>query len=238
MEEEQFPSYCDPDYKMPNEISVQAILEDGSKSQFQLQITKLPETHKKSFLGGYKHSKTSKVYHHANTQTELTERKHKNVENLRSRNTQTFEMISRSTQNRREYGTQMKRKDIHLDNSSDEFKEARPYFTSAQLLEKQRAHTLLIQCFWRGYLARSKAWARREDIYQKQLGKLREKENNVRASSERQKNEIERRMNPKVRAQDAEPHPRIIILTHNYTNPPSNPPTPQPKPHSTERKRL
>jgi len=195
--QEDYPPYANPSYVMPNIITVQTVLEDGSKQKFDVEIEKLPQEHKKSYLGGYRHTKTALTYHHAHTQTNLEKKNHKSVENIRNRETQTYSMVSRSTQNRREYGTQMKRRDIHLDCSNDKFVEPLPYYTSAQLLEKKRIHGLKIQCVWRGYLARGEAWKRREEIYQKEVQRRTEAEDAEKKGRERQKTEIERRMNPK-----------------------------------------
>jgi hypothetical protein len=192
-----YPSYVDPNYVMPGEITVSTVLDDGRRSTFNVTIEKLPSDAKKAYLGGYRHKRTGVTYHHGSAQTAAASRVHKDVSNLRNRDTQTYSMITKSTQLVRESGTQMKRKDVHLDDSKDKAVEAKPYFTSNQLLELQRNKTLVIQCYWRGYIARKVAWDRRDEIYQRQLSRLRAKEDAVRQKAEKQKEEIERRMNPR-----------------------------------------
>ncbi|KAH8066379.1 hypothetical protein JL722_817 [Aureococcus anophagefferens] len=97
----------------------------------------------KPYLGGYRHKKTGKVYHHASCQSAefglLPQRK--NVECLRNRDTQTYETKTRSAQSNREYGTQMKREDLLMDDRGDVVRASRRYFTAAQLLELKRQKT-------------------------------------------------------------------------------------------------
>ncbi|GMH51657.1 hypothetical protein TrRE_jg2332 [Triparma retinervis] len=193
-----YPPYVDPNYIMPGEITVSTMLDDGRRSTFNVTIEKLPEDSKKSYLGGYRHKRTGVTYHHGSAQTQATARVHKDVSNLRNRDTQTYSMVTKSTQLVRESGTQMKRKDVHLDDAGDKEVEAKPYFTSNQLLELQRNKTLVIQCYWRGYIARKQAWDRRDEIYQRQLSRLRAAEDAVRDRAALQKEEIERRMNPRT----------------------------------------
>ena len=190
--EPDYPPYADPSYVMPDEINVQATLPDGSTSAFAVSIEKVPEG-TKPYYGGYRDKRTGLLYHHGSAQTVRQHTVHKSVTNLRNRDSQTYSLITKSTQLVRESGTQMKRGDLHLDDKGDVTLPARPYFSAVQLLDKQRKETLLIQCFWRGYVARAAAWSRREEIYQKQLMRVKGREEEVRKAGVRQKREIERR---------------------------------------------
>ena len=49
-----------------------------------------------------------------------------------------------------------------MDDSGDNEIVARPYFSAAQLHELKRDKTLVIQCYYRGYVARKRTWAMRE----------------------------------------------------------------------------
>jgi len=182
---------------MPGEITVSAMMDDGRRSTFNVTIDKLPPGNSKPYLGGYRHKRTGVTYHHGSAQTNPSTKVYKDVSNLRNRDTQTYSTTTKSTQLVRESGTQMKRKDVHLSNAGDRNVTAQPYFSSNQLLELQRSKTLVIQCYWRGYIARKVAWKRRDEIYQRQMGRLREKEEAVRERQRKQKEEIERRMNPR-----------------------------------------
>ena len=91
------------------------------------------------------------------------------MECLRNRDTQTYETKTRSVQSHREYGTQMKRQDLLMDDATDIEKTSRRYFSASQLLELKRQKTLVLQCYWRGYLARRRTWGIRQRLYDAQL---------------------------------------------------------------------
>ena len=125
----------------------------------------------KTYLGGYRHKKTGQAYHHATTQTAagLDHRKgwaDDDHERKAHRDTQTYVTKTRSQMTGREYGTQMKRNDLLMDDSGDVERVAKPYFSSSQLDELKRKKTLIIQCYWRGYVARKRTWNIREALYQ------------------------------------------------------------------------
>jgi len=200
---EGYPPYCDPAYVMPEVISV-ALDRDGlgphpPDCEVVSVAVARPEA-PKPYQGGYRHKKTGKVYHHASTATGGGDLRGepRAASGLRHRDTQTYDTATRSVQSKRECGTQMQRKDVLLDNSTDTGKEAKPYFSADQLLQLKREKSLVIQCYWRGYVARRRTWAIREGLYQKQL--LEEKaEQAAREEAEKsRKHEIERRIAPKT----------------------------------------
>jgi len=120
---------------------------------------------------GYRHKKTGHLYHHAFTQTTAGLDRQKgwadgDREKKAHRDTQTYVTKTRSQMTSREYGTQMKRNDLLMDDSEDVGKVAKPYFSSSQLDELKRKKTLIIQCYWRGYVARKRTWNIREALYQ------------------------------------------------------------------------
>ena len=110
---------------------------------------------------------------------------------------QTYETKTRSQMTQREYGTQMKRKDLYMDDAGDNEIVARPYFSAAQLHERKRDKTLVIQCYYRGYVARKRTWAMREALYLEHLAEREAAEKSAAANEKRRQYEVERRMNPK-----------------------------------------
>ena len=154
-EEELFPPYADPHYRMPDEIEVKVEDQEGSY-YFPVKIEKC--TSRKLYIGGYRNKKTGTIYHHANSQTP-TENKKSFVDNnhLRTRETQTYETRTVSIQSIREFGTQMNRIDCYVDNSGDREIVSRPYYTSSELDLAKREKAIEIQRTWRGHVARSKA---------------------------------------------------------------------------------
>ena len=93
----------------------------------------------------------------------------RSVENLRNRDTQTYDTRTRSTQSYREYGTQMVRTDLHMDNAADREMPSKRYFTAAQLLDLKKQKTLNIQCFWRRYVARCRSQGIRRRLHERRL---------------------------------------------------------------------
>merc|ERR1711998_48356 len=101
----------------------------------------------------------------------------------------------------REYGTQMKRKDLHMDDSGDRVVVSRPYFSSQQATELKREKTLVIKCYYRGYFARKRNWAIREALYLEHLSAKETADKTREADEKRRQHEIQRRQNPRT-AQD------------------------------------
>lgn len=157
-----WPEYCNPSYRMPLELNIKVQSPQGDYF-FPVAIQKF--SGRKTYLGGYRNKRNGKVYHHASSQTP-TENKveSKDYSNLRTRETQTYEQRTCSVQPYREFGTQMQRVDLYLDDQHDVVKYPKPYFTSQRLIALKRVKTIEIQRCWRGYMARCRAAALRERI--------------------------------------------------------------------------
>lgn len=195
-EAEMFPSYCNPAYKMPNEIEVKVTLASGDY-YFPVLVEKCTAT--KKYLGGYRNKKTGHVYHHGATQTPTENKKAlKDVSRLRNRETQTYEERTLSVQPYREAGTQMERVDLLLDTRRDVSKVAREYFTSEQLLELKIRMSIFIQRCWRGYMARCRANRIRRSNIEFQLKQIREKEQSLKEMQDKQEADMSRRLHPRT----------------------------------------
>lgn len=163
VEGSMWPSYCNPSYVMPSEIKVKISSSISGNYSFPVSIVK--KTGKKPYFGGYRNKLTGKVYHHTSSQTPTENRKVlKNNDNLRTRETQTYEYRSISVQPVREFGTQMQRVDLNIDDSKDMVLQAKPYMTSTELLYIKKTKALEIQRVWRGYTARCRAIRLRRNI--------------------------------------------------------------------------
>ncbi len=157
-----WPEYCNPSYRMPPVIEVKVSVNGQGDYYFPVSVTKVSTI--KSYLGGYRHKYNGLLYHHASSQTPPdTRRTIKDTSNLRSRDTQTCEYVTRSIQSQRESGTQMERVDLAMDVRRDKVLVARTYFTSQQLLLLQKKKTVVMQRVWRGYIARCVAERIRRD---------------------------------------------------------------------------
>lgn len=190
-----WPPYCKPNYRMPDVITVR-INEKTGPREILVQVEKGQS--KKSYIGGYRSKLTNDEFHHANTQTIETYNQNlpKNTSNLLTRESQTVDTVARSQQTVREYGTQMERSHICLDNSSDRILIAREYISGAQFQEKRLHATVICQRYWRGYCGRKKVWLTRELLDNRQTRIVRDQ--NAAATVSRLKNEesLLKRLNP------------------------------------------
>jgi len=150
-----WPEYCNPSYRMPDEIEVKVKLAAGD---YYFPVIIVKNSIPKAYLGGYRNKATGAIYHHSTTQTPTEAKKaSRDVSKLRCRETQTYVVRTLSVQPYRESGTQMARQDLLLDTSADYSLEPRRYFTAEQLLNKKRFTCVLLQRCWRGYRARCEA---------------------------------------------------------------------------------
>ena len=150
--EELWPEYCNPSYRMPSSIDVRVEMEQGTYI-FPVLIIKA-EPLSKRYLGGFRNKINSLLYHHATSQTPVQKKELKDTSNLRTRETQTYEVRSLSTQSYREFGTQMERIDVRVDTKNDRTLFCGRYTTSAEVFKLKLTKAIEIQRFWRGYLAR------------------------------------------------------------------------------------
>jgi hypothetical protein len=122
-----------------------------------------------------------------------------NKKQMLTRETQTVDLVTCSTQTKREASTQMTKPGVFVDSSEDECRYAKEYF-SADELDKLRADAALrLQCFWRCYMARRKA----EERYEEKMSfhrKTREKQiREETREQERQSEHERRRTNPRTK---------------------------------------
>ncbi|CAN0415712.1 unnamed protein product, partial [Ectocarpus sp. 12 AP-2014] len=99
-----WPEYCDPMYRMPEEIAVKVLVE-GEVKEMSIKIERFEGT--KVFQGGYRHKGAGRLFHHASTQFGQRERPVKNTDHLRTRDTQTCKIKTTTMQTTNECGTQV-----------------------------------------------------------------------------------------------------------------------------------
>lgn len=177
------------------------------------------ETARKPYLGGYRHKLSGSVFHNAATQTPREPRRDWEGKPPKfHRDTQTVVQKTRSQQSKRESGTQMQRRDLYLDDRLDREVAPRPYFSAAQLDELKLRKTVVIQCYWRGFMARKRVRGMWEA--------LNAKREQVRAAEEKQREEeeakrqreFERRMRP-VRGPPPCPSPALRYRSLSPSSP-------------------
>lgn len=89
----------------------------------------------KPYMGGYRHKHTGVVFHNACSQTQPAKEAEvpKPKRERFCREAQTVDMKVRSTQSKREFGTQMPRPDLLLDTSRDRVVSVGSYFSATEL---------------------------------------------------------------------------------------------------------
>ena len=166
----------------------------------RIPVAIIREENRKLYLGGYRNKKTGVVYHHASCQTTF-ERANKwdDMPERFTRETQTVDVITRSQQTVRETATQMKRRDLYIDESKDKEIAPQSYFSSDELAQLREEKTLFLQCQWRGYCARKLAWQLREEAADKREAMYTEEERKRAEADSKHNAEIQRRMHPRTR---------------------------------------
>ena len=192
---ELWPEYCNPSYRMPPVIEVKVALEQGDYV-FPVIVEKAEPSSKK-YLGGFRNKITGHLYHHAVSQTPVVKKELKDTSMLRTRETQTSELRTLSTQSYREYGTQMERIDVHLDTRHDRIKSVRSYVTAAEVNKLKLLNTIKIQRFWRGYVARCLAHTLRRRNQELDERDRRDRERAEEDAKQRAALEVSRRAHPK-----------------------------------------
>lgn len=189
-----WPEYCNPAYRMPDEIEVKVSLASGDY-YFPVLVEK--NNTAKKYLGGYRNKQTGRIYHHCTTQTPTENKKPtKDVSKLRTRETQTYEERSLSVQPYRESGTQMERVDLLLDNKRDVEKVPRRYFTSDELHALKIEKSIVLERCWRGYMARCRANRIRRSNVEFQLKQKVDREQSLKEQAEKQEASMNRRLHP------------------------------------------
>ena len=189
-----WPPYADPNYKMPEIIEVMVESPDGDY-YFPVQIQKC--TSRKLYLGGFRNKKTGAIYHHGISQTP-TENKKFFIDNsnLLSRETQTYETRTCSIQTYREYGTQMQRVDVFIDEVDDKVIISKPYYTSKDLEVAKRTKAIEIQRCWRGFIARSRALRVKKSILEREKKDFENRVDAVKKEKDILHKELERKLHP------------------------------------------
>eukprot|EP00439_Symbiodinium_sp_Y106_P011743 s6526_g1.t2 len=184
------------EYVMPDMLDLKVVNEHGEERMVTVHVQR--PVMEKPYLGGFRNKATESMYHHAVTQTAPVQKK--DVHTLRfHREAQTYEYRTRSTQCKRDNGTQMDKVGLYLDRRGDKTLEPRrPYFSSADkaalLLEK----CVMIQCHARGMLARRRTRQLRQMRQERHELARKEAERRQLEADLRHKREVERRMHPRT----------------------------------------
>lgn len=108
----------------------------------------------KQYLGGYRHKHSGMVLHNACSQTQPVKEAELPKPNKERfcRESQTVDVKVRSTQSKREFGTQMPRPDLLLDISRDRIVSVGSYFSATELEMRVPPVNQQLACFVRASL--------------------------------------------------------------------------------------
>ncbi|VDP29908.1 unnamed protein product [Schistosoma margrebowiei] len=159
---------------------------DGTnKDAENIHIHWLPYDHHKPFLGGYKNTITSCIYHNASSQTKPIRRKKLGAAQT-SRDTQTYRMHHFGSMTVNQMSTQFPKPGFFVANSQDRVQTPGLYETADEYLARVLTKIIIIQKYLRRWLAKRKV-ARLRKIRDDYIAW-------EKSQSEKYKNEVARRI--------------------------------------------
>jgi hypothetical protein len=156
------------------------------------------ESTKPRYRGGYRNKRTGTTYHHAAMQTVPT--KPKAWKTKFATETQTMEGRTRVAQTSREAATQMKRRDILLEDSRDVVVYAGKYMTADEVWAIKAEKAVVIQRYARGMRARRRRDAKRVERDARLARERAAEEEAIRREEAKRLHEISRREHPRTPA--------------------------------------
>lgn len=137
------------DFEMPEVFEVEIRLADNQIKIVTVQVDKFKGD--KAFIGGFRSQANGLAYHNAFTQTDqqITYHPEKKTKEI-----QTFQYNTKCSSMMREFGTQMEKSDLYIDQRNDKIVYPKPVYTSTKWCKDRAAFTLYIQCRVRGWFAR------------------------------------------------------------------------------------
>lgn len=184
-----------PSYKLPDKINVKVEI-DGKEVEVVVHIVQ--ENRKKPFLGGYKHRLTGVEFHNAAAQTLPKIRVPSTVEKFH-RDTQTYKLRNRVQQTTNTTSTQMTKEGCYVSNVTDKILIPGKYVTAEQHHRKILKKVIILQTYWRRWLAKNYVQQLRVDRIRRQEWERQEELRKQKERAERIRKEWERRMNPKTK---------------------------------------
>jgi hypothetical protein len=179
-------------YRLPPVVEIHTVNRNNESKVYKVEIIK--EEIPKPYLGGYKHAKNNHVYHHAFAQTDQRRKEHCTKYH---RETQTYDYSTKSTKVLREFGVQMERQGVWVDQREDKEVQSRKYFNSEMWDQRRDCAALYVQRLVRGWFARKRTNALKKAKFEKKEEQLRSEEEFRKTEEVKHKTEIERRMHPR-----------------------------------------
>mmetsp|Transcript_91487 Transcript_91487/g.191239 ORF Transcript_91487/g.191239 Transcript_91487/m.191239 type:complete len:660 (-) Transcript_91487:228-2207(-) len=184
------------DYIMPDTLELRVTDAQGREKVVVVHVQR--PVVEKSYLGGFRNRQSGVSYHHATTQTAPPPKKETQAIRFH-REAQTYQYRTRSTQCKKDNGTQMPKVGLYIDSVNDyEITPRRPYFSSADKTALMLEKCVIIQCHARGMVARKRAGQLRKARISREELAAKEEERRQLEADLRHKREVERRMQPKT----------------------------------------
>ncbi|XP_041692549.2 LOW QUALITY PROTEIN: IQ and ubiquitin-like domain-containing protein [Coregonus clupeaformis] len=184
------------DYNMPDVITVRVQTDPETFQDVVVEIERA--THRKAFLGGYRHKATETEYHHAAVQT-IAKRKPITGVGTFSRNTQTVTVKSQFQQCTNSTSTQMTKIGCYVSNMEDKLISPGSYITADQYHGKRLRAVIALQTYTRRWQAKRMTDRLRQDRELRLAWMEREGRRKREEKEEQIKAEHHRRMNPQCR---------------------------------------
>ncbi|XP_028397889.1 IQ and ubiquitin-like domain-containing protein [Dendronephthya gigantea] len=181
-------------YKMPDVLNIRVESEyEGLVNEIKIHV--IQEKNKKPFLGGFRHRLTGVEYHNASMQTVSKKRLPPSEERF-NRDTQTVDLKNQFQQTTNTTSTQMTKEGCYVSNFEDKIITPSVYVTADEHHKKILEKVIILQCYWRKWLAMNYVENLRQDRENRYAWERKEDEIRKREKAEKLKREWERRMNP------------------------------------------
>jgi len=184
------------EYVMPDTLELSIVNAKGQTTAITVHVQR--PLLAKPYLGGFRNKQTGGQYHHAVTQTAPMQRKELRAIRFH-REVQTHDYRTRSTQCKKENGTQMEKVGLYIDAVNDRVMvPRRPYFSSADKAALVLEKSVIIQCHARGMIARRRSRQMKKEKQERIELDERETERRQLEAHARRQREVERRMHPRT----------------------------------------
>ncbi|CAF1071317.1 unnamed protein product [Brachionus calyciflorus] len=180
----------------PDVITVHIDLENNQYREIIVEIER--SYTRKPFLGGYKNRQNGKEFLNASTQTNRIQKPDNGVVKF-CRDTQTIVSNHIKLQTRQDMSTQMTKPGVFISRIEDKLLTPRPYQTADQRMQIIEKNVIVLQKYFRRWLAKRKFLALKF-AYEQRVKWEKEKENDrIKDIENRRQKDINRRLKPRTR---------------------------------------
>lgn len=193
------------DFERPPSTSIGKVInvickgERENEADKTLTVKIVDATYKKPFLGGFRHKTKGTEFLNASSQTYPKKRIPNNVEQF-CRDTQTVQKKSQIQQTTYNTSTQMTKPGCYVSDEGDVVRIPGRYVSAAEKEKIMLEKIIIIQCYWRRWLATRYVEKLRQDRELRAQWEFSEANRISEERVERLRQEFERRMKPKTKA--------------------------------------